>query len=205
MSNYDKMLASAQVLFLKYDQEAMIRRWTLENDGDYLYADYLGEGLRIHRRTGEVSYAREPAAGEYRADDPRGSALGVHIGQNSFGFVTGKSLDDQANADDHDHSRQQQLPHQLQIHNALPPQQQNHADGNADQVAGLLPLGHQTYRTGDNNKQGPPAVKEHIDVRKTGSIEAKDHTNGDQGQAQNDFSYLTHMHTSFLFDLLCSL
>jgi len=67
MSNYDKMLAQAQGLFLEYDQDEMIRRWNLAHDSDYLYAEYLTEALRIHRRTGEVSYAREPAAGEYRA------------------------------------------------------------------------------------------------------------------------------------------
>lgn len=65
--NYDKMLASAQGLFLEYDQGEMIRRWDLEHDGDYLYADYLGQRLRIDRRTGEVSHARKPVPGEYRA------------------------------------------------------------------------------------------------------------------------------------------
>ena len=61
MSNYDKMLAQAQALFLEYDQDGMIERWALEHDGDYLYADYLGQRLRIDRRTGEVGYARQPA------------------------------------------------------------------------------------------------------------------------------------------------
>jgi len=68
MSNYDKMLAQAQVLFLGYDQEEMIARWDLDHDDDYLYADYLGQPLRIDRRTGAVGYARQPGAGEYRAD-----------------------------------------------------------------------------------------------------------------------------------------
>ena len=67
MSNYDKMLASSQVLFLSYDQDDMIRRWTLEHDDDYLYAGYMGQKLRINRRSGEVGYAHAPAEGEYRA------------------------------------------------------------------------------------------------------------------------------------------
>ena len=67
MSNYDKMLASSQVLFLSYDQDDMIRRWALEHDDDYLYADYLGQKLRIDRRSGDVGYAHAPAEGEYRA------------------------------------------------------------------------------------------------------------------------------------------
>ena len=69
MSNYDKMLASAQVLFLTHDQEAMIRRWELAHDEGFLYADYLGQRLRIDRHTGEVSHAAPPGPGEYRAAD----------------------------------------------------------------------------------------------------------------------------------------
>ena len=67
MSNYDKMLAQAQVLFLGYDQGEMIARWDLEHDDDYLYVEYMTEALRIDRHTGAVGYARRPAEGEYRA------------------------------------------------------------------------------------------------------------------------------------------
>lgn len=68
MSNYDRMFAQARALFLGYDQGEMIRRWALEHDGEYLYAEYLNEALRIDRRTGAVGYAREPEAGAYRAE-----------------------------------------------------------------------------------------------------------------------------------------
>ena len=67
MSNYDRMLAQAQGLFLDYDQGDMIRRWALVHDDDCLYADFMGQALRIDRHTGEVGYARAPAPGEYRA------------------------------------------------------------------------------------------------------------------------------------------
>ena len=67
MSNYDKMLAASQALFLGYDQEDMIRRWALEHDDDFLYAGYMGQKLRIDRRSGDVGYAHAPAEGEYRA------------------------------------------------------------------------------------------------------------------------------------------
>jgi hypothetical protein len=67
MSNYDKMLAQAQELFLGYDQDDMIRCWSLDHDDDYLYVEYMTEALRIDRHTAGVSYARQPAPGEYRA------------------------------------------------------------------------------------------------------------------------------------------
>ena len=66
-SNYEKMLASAQALFVRQDQEAIIRRWHLAHDEGGLYADYMGQTLRIDRRTGAISHAREPEPGEYRA------------------------------------------------------------------------------------------------------------------------------------------
>lgn len=61
MSNYDKMAAGARELFLGYDQEAIIRRWGLEADEDYLYLRYLSQPLRIGRKTGLVEPA-EPGA-----------------------------------------------------------------------------------------------------------------------------------------------
>ena len=67
MSNYDKMLLQARKLFLEYDQNDIIRRWDLAHDGDFLYAEYMTEALRVDRRTGEVGYARRPAAGDYCA------------------------------------------------------------------------------------------------------------------------------------------
>ena len=66
MSNYDKMLASAQRLFLGYDQGEIIRRWGLDSDEGFLYADYFGQRLSIDRRTGALAQADAPADGEYR-------------------------------------------------------------------------------------------------------------------------------------------
>ena len=61
-SNYEKMAAEARTLFLTMDQSAMLARWDLEHDDDYLYVPFMGERLRIHRRTGEVSSLEPPEA-----------------------------------------------------------------------------------------------------------------------------------------------
>ena len=66
-NNYEKMLLSARGLFLERDQQAMIDLWALEHDGDWLYMDYFGQRLKLDRRTGAVSYAREPGPGDFRA------------------------------------------------------------------------------------------------------------------------------------------
>ena len=66
-TNYEKMADGARALFLTMDQGAMIARWDLPHDDDWLYVTYMGEDMRIHRRTGEiVSLA---PAGDYRSPD----------------------------------------------------------------------------------------------------------------------------------------
>ena len=60
MSNYDKMLASAQRLFLGYDQGEIIRRWGLDSDEGFLYADYFGQRLSIDRRPGALAQVDAP-------------------------------------------------------------------------------------------------------------------------------------------------
>lgn len=56
-TNYDRMAAGAALLFLKYDQEKMIRKWDLDADGQYLYLPFFSEEnvLRISRSSGRLS------------------------------------------------------------------------------------------------------------------------------------------------------
>lgn len=53
-SNYEKQVFAARELFLKYDQEAMIDKFRLPHDGEYLYLKLLDEDYRIMRGSGEV-------------------------------------------------------------------------------------------------------------------------------------------------------
>lgn len=57
-SNYEKMARSARALFLRHDQAEMIARWNLAHDADSLYVTYMGEPMRIDRRTAVVSPMR---------------------------------------------------------------------------------------------------------------------------------------------------
>lgn len=66
-SNYEKMADGARALFLTMDQGAMIARWSLSHDDDWLYVTYLGEGMRIHRRTAIIESLAP--AGDYRSPD----------------------------------------------------------------------------------------------------------------------------------------
>ena len=54
-SNYMKMVLGARKIFLECDQAAMIARWGLESDDDSLYVRFMGERMRVDRRTGEVA------------------------------------------------------------------------------------------------------------------------------------------------------
>ena len=54
-TNYEKMAASARTLFLRHDQQAMIARWGLSHDADALFVRYMGERMRIDRRTAAIA------------------------------------------------------------------------------------------------------------------------------------------------------
>ena len=63
VSNYDLQVDIAKKIFLEYDQERMIRKFSLEADGQYLYLHYLNTPCRIHRKDGTstaISVASRP-------------------------------------------------------------------------------------------------------------------------------------------------
>ena len=53
-SNYEKMKNEMAGAFLRYDQEQMIRRFSLKSDAAYLYLTFVGREYRIDRRSGAV-------------------------------------------------------------------------------------------------------------------------------------------------------
>lgn len=59
MSNYDISKFRAAADFLKYDQEEMIREFSLEHDAEYLYVDFLGRRYRIRRSDGFVEWGED--------------------------------------------------------------------------------------------------------------------------------------------------
>lgn len=52
--NYEKQVYIARELFLKYDQAAMIRKFALAHDAEFLYLELLHQPCRISRSTGAV-------------------------------------------------------------------------------------------------------------------------------------------------------
>ena len=54
ISNYDKQVDIGRKIFLNYDQEALIQKYTLDADADFLYLTYLGTKCRINRKTGAI-------------------------------------------------------------------------------------------------------------------------------------------------------
>lgn len=56
VSNYDRTLLDARQRFLSYDQELMIRRFSLAGDETYLYISLVGQRHRIDRASGLVEW-----------------------------------------------------------------------------------------------------------------------------------------------------
>lgn len=59
ISNYDLMRDQVRSLFLKYNQEIMIERFSLLTDHEYLYIDFLGRHYRINRSTGLTEWSED--------------------------------------------------------------------------------------------------------------------------------------------------
>lgn len=63
MDNYDLQVDIGKCIFLEHDQEAMIRKFRLDADGEYIYLTYLNIPCRINRVTGGVE---ESVANKWR-------------------------------------------------------------------------------------------------------------------------------------------
>ena len=60
-SNYDKARDATALVFLRYDQEQMIRKFDLAHDADALYITFIGRDYRVDRHTGTVTWAADAA------------------------------------------------------------------------------------------------------------------------------------------------
>ena len=61
MDNYDRQVDMAQEFFLRYDQEKLINKFSLEADEDYLYLTFLNTPYRIRRGSGAIEEKKATA------------------------------------------------------------------------------------------------------------------------------------------------
>ena len=54
LTNYDKTKISTAHIFLQYDQTAMIHKYSLDYNSDWLYITFINRTYRINRKTGNV-------------------------------------------------------------------------------------------------------------------------------------------------------
>ena len=67
-NNYELMRDQMAGAFLNYDQEAMIRKFSLRHDVSFLYIWFVGCEYRIDRHTGAVSWTDADLKAVYPAD-----------------------------------------------------------------------------------------------------------------------------------------
>lgn len=65
-SNYEKMRDAAAAAFLRYDQEKMIRKFSLSHDENALYVEFVARLYRVDRQTGVVTW--DDAQTRHKAD-----------------------------------------------------------------------------------------------------------------------------------------
>ena len=67
-SNYEITRDRMRIEFLKYDQEHMIRKFSLKSDRSYLYISFMQRAYRISRRTGVVEWSENGFSTSVEAD-----------------------------------------------------------------------------------------------------------------------------------------
>lgn len=67
-SNYEIMKNQMSVEFLKYDQDKMIRKFSLPYDEKYIYIRFVERDYRINRLTGTVTWTEDNFSTETEAD-----------------------------------------------------------------------------------------------------------------------------------------
>lgn len=67
-SNYEQMKIQMQDHFLDFDQETMIRRFSLHADEEYLYLDFLNRPYRVSRTSGRVEWSENGFEDAFEAD-----------------------------------------------------------------------------------------------------------------------------------------
>ena len=68
ISNYEKAKISMARVFLQYDQAAMIHKYSLEYDSDWLYITFVNRIYRINRKTGNVQWSDHNFETVYESD-----------------------------------------------------------------------------------------------------------------------------------------
>jgi hypothetical protein len=68
INNYDKTKISMAHVFLQYDQAAMIHKYSLEYDSDWLYITFVNRIYRINRKTGNVQWSDHNFETVYESD-----------------------------------------------------------------------------------------------------------------------------------------
>ena len=57
ITNYDKIKISMAHVFLRYGQAAMIHKYSLDYNSDWLYITFINHTYRINRKTGSVQWS----------------------------------------------------------------------------------------------------------------------------------------------------
>lgn len=68
MDNYEIMRNQMRGEFVKYDQEKMIRKFSLNSDADYIYITFVSENYRINRKSGVVERSSDGFRSATEAD-----------------------------------------------------------------------------------------------------------------------------------------
>ena len=65
VSNYEKTKLSMANVFLQYDQDTMIAKFSLKHDPSWLYLSFVKRIYRINRKSGNVQWSEDDWSSRY--------------------------------------------------------------------------------------------------------------------------------------------
>ena len=92
VTNYDKTKMSMAHVFLQYNQTAMIYKYSLEHDSDWLYITFVNRIYRISRKTGSVQWSDNDSETVHEADDEFPASLQVLADKNILDYMHYETL-----------------------------------------------------------------------------------------------------------------
>ena len=96
INNYDKTKISMAHVFLQYDQAAMIHKYSLDYNSDWLYITFINRTYRINRKTGSVQWSDNDFEIIHEADIKKATLKAIQLVSSGAADMVMKGLVDTA-------------------------------------------------------------------------------------------------------------
>lgn len=97
------------------------------------------------------------------------------------------ALDDDSETDDDEEDGEDGFPGDAIGEDVLSSEEENDAGGEGAEAHEFIFFGEEADDARNDNEEGPPAVEEDVEIKKSEGVAAEDNTEGDDGDAPDDW------------------